>query len=135
MCVLGWPSVFGWGGPVSGVWEGWHRIAQTKAFPRVTPIRKVGPNGAAGRMAQKGARPLVVPIRKVAPTGLGGALWPGRSRSWHFECHLGRLSAFLAFLGGILALGHLLSVHLGAQNASFEHIGPENGLETRILSI
>ena len=135
MCVLGWPSVFGWGGPVSDVREGCHRAGQTKAFPRVTPIRKVGPNDLAGRMAQKGARPRVGPIRKVALSGLDGALWPGRGRSRHFGSPLGRLGAFLAFLGGILALGHLLSVDLGAQNASFEHIGPENGLETRILSI
>ena len=25
MCVLGLPGVFGWGGPVSDVWEGCHR--------------------------------------------------------------------------------------------------------------
>ena len=117
------------------MWEGWHRIGQTKAFPRGTPIRKVGPNDLAGRMAQKGARPRVRPIRKVAPAGLDGALWPGRGLSGHFGSHLGRLGAILAFLGGTVALGHLLSVDLGAQNASFEHIGPENGLETRILSI
>ena len=67
-----------WRGPVSAVWEGCHRIGQTKAFPRVTLIGKVGPNDPAGRMAQKSARPRVGPIRKVAPTGLDGALWPGR---------------------------------------------------------
>ena len=86
---------------VEGVWfgkgqflmcgAGCRRTGQTKAFPRVTPIRKVGPNAMAGRMAQKGAHPRVGPIRKAAPAGLDGALWPDRGRSWHFECHLNRL--------------------------------------------
>ena len=57
-----------WGGPVSDVWAGCHRAGQTKAFPRVTSIRKAGPNDLAGRMAQKGAHPRVGPIRKVAPS-------------------------------------------------------------------
>ena len=30
-------------GPGSDVWEGCHRAGQTKAFPRVTPIRGSGP--------------------------------------------------------------------------------------------
>ena len=68
MCFLGWPSVFGRGGPGSDVWEGCHRAGQTKAFPRVTPIREVAPNGLTGRMAQKGAHPRVGSIRKVAPS-------------------------------------------------------------------
>ena len=72
------------GGPVFDVWEGWHRIGQTKAFPRVTPVRKVGPSDLAGRMAQKGAHPRVGPIRKVAPAELDGALWPGRGLSGAF---------------------------------------------------
>ena len=79
------------GEPVSVAREGWHRIGQTKAFPHVTPIRKVGLNDLAGRMAQKGAHPRVGSIRKVAPSGLDGALWPGRGRSRHFESPLGRL--------------------------------------------
>ena len=105
-------------GLVEGVWfgeaqflmcgAGCHRAGQTKAFPPVTSIGKAGPNDMAGRMAQKGARPRVRPIKKVAPAELDGALWPARGRRCHFECHLGRLGAFLAFLGGILALGHLL---------------------------
>ena len=68
MCVF-WVGLvcLVWGGPVSDVWEGCHRAGQAKAFPRVTPIRKVGPNDLAGRVAQKGARPRVRPIRKVAP--------------------------------------------------------------------
>ena len=117
------------------MWEGWHRIGQTKAFPRVTPVRRMGPSDLAGRLAQKGAHPRVGPIRKVAPAELDGALWPGRGLSGHFGSHLGRLGAFLAFLGSILVPGGLLSGDLGAQKASFEHIGPKNGLETRILSI
>ena len=88
VCFLGWPSVFGRGGPGSDVWEGCHRAGQTKAFPRVTPIREVAPNGLTGRMAQKGARPRGRPIRKVAQAGLDGALWPNRGRTQHFECHL-----------------------------------------------
>ena len=72
MCVMGWPSVFGWGGPVSDVWGRLSRAGRTKAFPRVTPIRKVGPNDLAGRMAQKGAHPHVGPIRKVAPSWARG---------------------------------------------------------------
>ena len=67
---------------VEGVWfgegqflmcgAGCHRAGQAKAFPRVTPIRKVGPNDLAGRMAQKGAHPRVGPIRKVAPSWARG---------------------------------------------------------------
>ena len=120
MCVLGWPRVLV--GEAQFLVEDCHRAGQTKAFPRVTLIRKVGPNDMAGRMAQKGARPRVGPIKKVAPAGLDGALWPGRGRSWHFECHLGRLGAFLALPGGILALGHLLTGDLGALRITLETI-------------
>ena len=79
VCVF-WVGLvcFGRGGPGSDVWEGCHRAGQTKAFPRVTPIREVAPNGLTGRMAQKGARPRGRPIRKVAQAGLDGALWPNR---------------------------------------------------------
>ena len=91
MCVLGSSGVFGWGGPVSHMREGCHRAGQTKVFPRVTPIRKVGPNDLAGRMAQKGARPRVRPIRKVAPSwaswgpvarGILRPIWAGWAHLW-----------------------------------------------------
>ena len=123
--------MFGWGGPVSVVWEGRHGIGQAKAFPRVNVIRKVAPNDLAGGMAPRSARPRVGPARKVGPDEVDGACGQAEAKVGI----LAAIWAILAFLGSVLAPGHLLSGYQGAQSASFEHIGAENGLETRILSV
>ena len=120
VCLVG-------GGPVSDVWERSSQGWPGQGLPTRHSNKESGPK-RPGR--QDGPKRCSSTRRANEESGPIWARWGPVAK-----CHLGRLGAFLAFLGGILALGHLLSVDLGAQNASFEHLGPENGLETRILSI